>query len=82
MLLHSFNSGFFFFPFYCQVICIFVKSVWKKIKKIKKSAMGFPQLMMTLCGHSTCIPDKQLNRQVLFFYEFFFNDEVPRLVEL
>ena len=40
-------------------------------------------LMMTLCGHSTSTPDKQLNRQVFFFFmNFVMNDEVPRPVEL
>ena len=39
-------------------------------------------LIPELCGPSTSTPDKQLNRQLFFFFVFLFEDEVPRPVEL
>ena len=55
----------------------------KKIKKIlKNNEVSYGDLSLTLCGHSISTPDKQLNRQVFFFMNFFLNDEVPRPVEL
>ena len=47
------------------------KKLKKNSKKIMKSAMGILYVDDDpLCGHSTSTPDKQLNRQVFFFYEF------------
>ena len=63
---------FFFFPFYCRVIWIFVKSFKKNSKKIMKSDMGILSVSQALCGPSTSTPDKQLNRQVFYFILFFF----------
>ena len=48
-----------------------------------KSTMGIPFNVLPCSVATLQVPDKQLNRQKKKIYEFFFfNDEVPRLVEL